>query len=72
MNEFIDVRIDRNKCVGIKDCGQCAQVCPVNIFENRAGWPAIIMENLDECTLCNLCLSKCKPNAIAIRKLYQR
>lgn len=70
MNEFIEVTIDRNKCIGIKDCGQCTRVCPVNIFENKADWPAIVAENLDECTLCNLCLNECKPNAIVVKKLY--
>ena len=72
MNEFIDVSIDRKTCVGIKECGQCIRVCPVNIFEDKADWPDIVAENLDECTLCNLCLNKCKPNAIVISKLYER
>lgn len=72
MNVFIDVTIDRGKCVGIKDCGQCIRVCPVNIFENKADQPAIVAENLDECTLCDLCLNECKPNAIAITKLYDQ
>jgi NAD-dependent dihydropyrimidine dehydrogenase PreA subunit len=71
MNEFIDVRIDWNKCVGIKDCGQCVRVCPVNIFEYNLDQPAIVAENLDECTLCNLCLNECRPNAIGILKLYE-
>jgi ferredoxin len=70
MNEFIDVSIDRNKCIGITECGQCIRVCPVNIFEDEAEWPDTIVENLDECTLCNLCLNTCKPGAIVISKLY--
>ena len=70
MNEFIDVSIDRNKCIGITECGQCIRVCPVNIFEDEAQWPDTIVENLDECTLCNLCLNTCKPGAIVISKLY--
>ena len=72
MNEFIDVTIDRQKCGGIKDCGQCIRVCPVNIFEKKADWPVVIVENLDECTLCNLCLNECKPGAIEIKKLYEQ
>jgi NAD-dependent dihydropyrimidine dehydrogenase PreA subunit len=71
MNEFIDVSIDLNKCDGIKECGQCVRVCPVNIFDKKADWPLIVVENLDECTLCNLCLNECKPNAIDISKLYE-
>jgi len=72
MNEFIDVSIDQNTCVGIKQCGQCIRVCPVNIFEAKADWPVMVVENLDECTLCNLCINECKPNAIVISKLYER
>jgi ferredoxin len=72
MNEFIDVSIDCKKCVGIKECGQCVRVCPVNIFEDKTDWPVVVVENVDECTLCNLCLNKCTPNAIVISKLYER
>ena len=71
MSEFIDIRIDMNKCDGIERCGQCVHVCPVNIFTKASDRPLILEDNLDECTLCNLCLNACGPDAIAIIKMYE-
>jgi len=71
MSEFIQVEIERNRCVGISQCGRCVRVCPVNIFEKAGDQPQIVEGNQDECTLCDLCLNECTPNAILIRKLYE-
>ena len=71
MSEFIRVEIDMDKCVGVKECGQCITVCPVTIFRGKENHPLIVAENEDECTLCELCLKVCEPNAIALRKLYE-
>jgi len=72
MGEFIKVTIDFGKCVGIKECGGCVRVCPVNIFEERGNNPEVIEDNEDECTLCGLCLDACTPGAITITKLYEK
>ena len=71
MSEFIRVEIDMDKCVGVKECGQCIIVCPVTIFRGQDNHPSIVVENEDECTLCELCLKICEPNAISLRKLYE-
>ena len=71
MSEFIRVAIDMNRCVGIAQCGQCVRVCPVNIFDREGDVPTMIEENQDECTICDLCLQGCKPEAIVIHKLYE-
>lgn len=71
MSEFIEVTIDPEKCVGIKECGRCIQVCPVNIFDQQNDRPLIVRENEDECTLCYLCLQACAPHAISIVKRYE-
>jgi len=71
MSEFIRVEIHMEQCVGITECGLCVRVCPVNIFEDEEGRPLIVEQNQDECTLCDLCLAECKPNAIVIHKLYE-
>jgi len=70
MSEFIKLEICFSKCGGLKECGGCLKVCPVNIFEEKDDKPSIIHENQDECTLCDLCLEVCKPGALAITKLY--
>ncbi len=71
MSEFIRVEIDFQKCVGIKECGKCIGVCPVDIFGKKADHPAIIQENQDECTLCDLCIESCAPCAIDITRIYE-
>ena len=71
MSEFIRVEIDINGCIGIDKCGKCVRVCPVNIFEAEGEQPVIVEQNQDECTLCNLCLDECTPDAIVIVKLYE-
>jgi len=47
------------------------EVCPVNIFAAAADESlAIVERNLDECTLCELCLEVAPPGTVKIRKLY--
>jgi NAD-dependent dihydropyrimidine dehydrogenase PreA subunit len=71
MSEFIKVAIDSSKCLGVTACGGCLRVCPVNIFDQKNDEPLIIEENEDECTLCELCMEVCSPNALLIHKLYE-
>jgi NAD-dependent dihydropyrimidine dehydrogenase PreA subunit len=71
MTEFIEVEIDQSTCSGIKACGECVKVCPVNVFDKGDEEPVVVKENEDECTLCNLCRQACSPNAITIHKLYE-
>jgi len=48
-----------------------AEVCPVNIFECAAdGTSRIVEKNLDECTLCELCLHAAPPRTVRVKKLY--
>jgi NAD-dependent dihydropyrimidine dehydrogenase PreA subunit len=47
------------------------EVCPVNIFARTSeGALQIVEKNLDECTLCELCLSAAPPGAVRVKKLY--
>jgi NAD-dependent dihydropyrimidine dehydrogenase PreA subunit len=71
MGLFIKAIVDRSRCLGVSKSGHCIQICPVNIFEAEADQVVINEENEDECTLCDLCLQKCEPNAITIKKLYE-
>lgn len=71
MGIFIKVKIDRKKCLGPEKSGECFRICPVNIFEVKEGQVTINEENEDECILCDLCLEKCQPKAISIKKLYE-
>jgi NAD-dependent dihydropyrimidine dehydrogenase PreA subunit len=71
MSEFIKIEILSDKCLGLEKSGHCVEVCPVDIFGDKDGELVIIEENEDECTLCDLCLQRCEPDAIVIHKLYE-
>jgi len=68
------IRIDVDDAVVARTPGlavKLAEVCPVNIFAadsagNRVG---IVEENVDECTLCELCTQAC-PEGVRVVKLY--
>ncbi len=67
------IRVDVNDAVVAKTPGlaaKLAEVCPVNIFAAAAADKVTIVEkNVDECTLCELCL-KTSPDGVAVVKLY--
>ena len=73
MAMFIRVDIDQQvvkKTPGLAK--KLVEVCPVKIFalggdENTAG---VVEENLDECTLCDLCM-QASPEGVKVVKLYE-
>lgn len=46
------------------------EVCPVNIFAQKGDALQIVEANLDECTLCELCLDAAPPGTVRVKKLY--
>ncbi len=46
------------------------EVCPVDNFKAEASGLQILDENVDECTLCELCLDVGRPGQVAVVKLY--
>jgi NAD-dependent dihydropyrimidine dehydrogenase PreA subunit len=68
---FIDVEVD---AAAARDAGlvkKLVEACPVDIFAAREdGTLAIVEENLDECTLCDLCIQAAPPGAVRVVKLY--
>ena len=47
-----------------------AEVCPVDIFKAGPSGLEIVEKNLDECTLCELCLAVGAPGQVKVKKLY--
>ena len=47
-----------------------AEICPVDIFEATGEGARIVEENLDECTLCDLCM-QAFPGQVEVKKLYE-
>ncbi|HKN93603.1 MAG TPA: hypothetical protein VJU60_04660 [Thermoleophilaceae bacterium] len=67
---FIDVEVEDQ----IRDQADIAQkledACPVDIFKNADGHVEIVEDNLDECVLCELCLSAAPKGTVRVKKLY--
>jgi NAD-dependent dihydropyrimidine dehydrogenase PreA subunit len=66
------IRIDVHPAVA-NDAGlvkQLAEVCPVDIFKPNGSGLEIVDDNVDECTLCELCLAIGRPGQVAVVKKY--
>ena len=47
------------------------EVCPVDIFDHaEGGGVETVAENLDECTLCDLCIQAAGDDRVRVVKLY--
>mgnify|MGYP001291913223 CR=1 FL=1 len=69
---FIDVKVDAKVAADAALAKKLVEVCPVNIFKlDGAGRVEIVDANLDECTLCDLCVKAAPPGTVSIVKLYE-
>ena len=69
---FIDVQVDPKVAADAALAKKLVDVCPVNIFaQEKDGRLHIVDENLDECTLCDLCLKAMPAGAVRVIKLYE-
>jgi len=69
---FIDVKVAEKAAKDPAIAAKLAEVCPVDIFKlDRSGMLRIIEENLDECVLCDLCISAAPSNSVEVVKLYE-
>ena len=68
---FIDVEVAPSVAADTDLVKKLAEVCPVNIFAvGDKGALQIVEKNLDECTLCELCLNVAPAGSVKIKKLY--
>ena len=68
---FINVEVDAAVAKDGEQVKKLVEVCPVNIFASgHHGTLDIVERNLDECTLCDLCLNAAPPGSVRIKKLY--
>ncbi len=69
---FIDVKVSDKAAKDSAIVAKLVEVCPVDIFEQASGGALrIVEENLDECVLCDLCISAAPNNSVEIVKLYE-
>ena len=68
---FIQVEVDAAVANAAAVVKKLAEVCPVNIFAQKPdGRLEIVEPNLDECTLCELCLEAAPAGTVRVKKLY--
>jgi NAD-dependent dihydropyrimidine dehydrogenase PreA subunit len=68
---FIDVEVDPAVAADAALAKRLVEVCPVNIFAQEAdGRLAVVEANLDECTLCDLCVQAAPAGTVRVVKLY--
>jgi NAD-dependent dihydropyrimidine dehydrogenase PreA subunit len=67
---FIDIQVTADAAKDAELAKKLEEVCPVSIFKAGNSGVSIVEENLDECTLCDLCL-QAAPGKIEIIKLYE-
>ena len=67
---FIEIRVDRSLASDATAREKLVEVCPVDIFRDTGADLEVIDANVDECTLCELCLAVGRPGQVEVRKLY--
>ena len=67
---FIDIKIDPKVASDPELAKKLEEVCPVSIFAATDSGVEVVEENLDECTLCELCLAVGSPGQVVVKKLY--
>lgn len=67
---FIAVDVDEAVAGDAELASKLEEVCPVDIFKDAGGKVELVVENLDECVLCELCIEAAPPGGVVVRKLY--
>ena len=70
MAMFIRVDIDDSVQQDAALCARLSEICPVDIFAIEGERLETVESNLDECTLCDLCL-EAAGDAVRVVKLYE-
>ena len=68
---FVGVEVDDAHAGNAAIAAKLTEVCPVDIFDQAdSGAVEIVVDNLDECVLCGLCLEAAPPWGVRVFKLY--
>lgn len=70
MSLFIQIDIDKRD-LGGEVAEKLVALCPVDIFALEEGYIVARAEQMDECTLCEICLDITPENSLTIRKKYK-
>jgi NAD-dependent dihydropyrimidine dehydrogenase PreA subunit len=68
---FIDVIVEGAAARDAALAKKLEEVCPVSIFKAGPAGVSIVEANLDECTLCDLCIQAAPAGSVRVVKLYE-
>ena len=72
MHLFIEVDVDAEVAADPELAAKLTEVCPVDIFAvSEQNTLEIVEPNLDECVLCELCITAAPQGTVRVRKLYE-
>ncbi len=69
---FIDVQVADDVAKDTALARKLEDACPVDIFEASDAGVQVVEMNLDECTLCDLCIQAAPDGKIRVVKLYDQ
>ncbi len=69
---FIDVQVADDVARDTALAKKLEEACPVDIFEASDAGVKVVEMNLDECTLCDLCIQAAPDGKIRVVKLYDQ
>ena len=67
---FIEVEVEDSVATDAELSAKLEEVCPVDIFRDADGRVETVVENLDECVLCELCINAAPAGTVRVKKLY--
>ncbi len=69
---FIDVQVADDVALDAALARKLEEACPVDIFRASDTGVSIVEANLDECTLCDLCIQAAPDGKVRVVKLYEQ
>jgi NAD-dependent dihydropyrimidine dehydrogenase PreA subunit len=63
--KMVEITIDYDKCDG-EECAECVDACPMEVFIIDNG--KIIVQNIDECSVCEVCMDVCLNEAVKVQE----
>ena len=67
---FIEVEVNDSIAGDSELAAKLEEVCPVDIFRDAGGTVGTAVKNLDECVLCELCITAAPAGTVRVKKLY--
>ncbi len=67
---FIGVEVSDDAAADGALAAKLAEVCPVDIYADAGGRVEIVAPNIDECILCEMCITVAPKGAVRVHKLY--